>query len=304
MGRQFDGDADAGGDTGRDEVDTGAEVGQDGDGLDGDGDGGCDGDGDGDDGLDGDGDGDVEDDGDGADDGRGGDKDAEVKFSPEQQRAVNGLLAKESRRRKEAERQLGEASRELEDFRKRYGEADSETVLSAARSAGVMPELMTAAEADGVTKLDNAKANAKYFSRLMRRSGEEFDVGGKKMSRADIEDSADYWEEEAEKLESRFSGVKARVAGAAQEIWRLGMAARKAGWKPGLKSEGGRMKAEGGKLKAEGGGRRPGGRTEPDDLRAEPRKRPGGGRVDWGKVSRGELSLEDAIAQSERGGKG
>lgn len=221
-------------------------------------------------------------------------EDGKVKFSDEQQRSVNGMLAKEKRSRKEVEGKLDEASRELEDFRKRYGEADPETILKAAQSAGVMPDMVTASEAEGVTKLENAKSNQKYFERLLRRSGEEFDVAGRRMTRDEVEASADQWEAEAGKLESRYGGVKARAASAAQEVWRLGMAAKKAGWDP---------KARAAQVKPAAVARKPGATAPGGGAAVRPVAGAGGEKVDWAKVSSGEMSLEDAIAAGEGKGK-
>lgn len=226
-----------------------------------------------------------------------GHEDGKVKFSGEQQRAVNGLLAKEKRSRKEVEGRLDETKRELEEYRKRYGEADPETVLRAAQSAGVMPELVTASEAEGVTKLENAKSNQKFFERLLRRAGDEFEVAGRKMTRDEVEASADQWEVEVGKLETRYGGVKARAASAAQDIWKLGLAAKKAGWDPKKRAA---AAAGGTEARTPAAGARKPGATAPGG-RPAVRQAPGaGGKVDWAKVSAGEMSLEDAIAESER----
>ena len=172
---------------------------------------------------------------DGADDpGESKGKAGGAKFSPEQQSVVNGLLAKEKRGRKEAEEKYAEANRELEDYRKRYGEADGDTVLKAAQEAGVMPEVLTADAAKGVLSMEVAKANSRYFSRLLRNDpdAEEYEVNGQKMTRREVVRQASDWEDESERLEKRYGAVKARAAEEAAKIWKLGLAAKKRGWTP------------------------------------------------------------------------
>lgn len=220
-----------------------------------------------------------------------------VKFSEEQQRAVNGLLAKEKRSRKEAEAKLAEAEAERNELKTRYGDADGDTVLKAAREAGVMPEMMTADEAQGVTKMENAKQNSRYFTRMLRNDTEsaEFDVGGKKLTRREVGNMANDWEDEAERLERKYGPVKAKAAAAAKEVWKLGLAAKKQGWMPGKKDEGKRLKAEDGGRKTEDGGRTAGPKETPAERTAGPVLKD----ADWSKVTSGEMSLEQMLARQE-----
>ena len=90
------------------------------------------------------------------------DEDAELKakLTPEAQRAFDKRLGREVRKTKEAQARAEKAESELAALRQRADSEDGEAVLAAAREAGVMPELLTAAEAKGLADLNHARANA------------------------------------------------------------------------------------------------------------------------------------------------
>jgi hypothetical protein len=221
-----------------------------------------------------------------------------AKFSPEQQSVVNGLLAKEKRGRKEAEEKYSEANRELEDYRKRYGDADGDTVLKAAQEAGVMPEVLTADAAKGVLQMESAKANSRYFSRLLRNDpdAEEYEVKGQKMTRKEVVRQASDWEDEAERLEKRYGPVKARASEESAKIWKLGLAAKKRGWTP-----------ESGKTRTDTPeGRKPAGadkqRRNPapgDEPALREAASPRGGANFMKEVAAGKMTLEEALRRQE-----
>jgi hypothetical protein len=220
-----------------------------------------------------------------------------AKFSPEQQSVVNGLLAKEKRGRKEAEEKYAETNRELEDYRKRYGDADGDTVLKAAQEAGVMPEVLTADAAKGVLQMESAKANNRFFQRLLRNDpdAEEYEVKGRKMTRREVVNQASDWEDEAERLEKRYGPVKARAAEEAAKIWKLGLAAKKRGWTP----ESGKRTETPDKRKTEGADktrRNPAPGDEPA-LReaASPRK----GTNFMALAAAGKMPLEEALRRQD-----
>jgi hypothetical protein len=157
-----------------------------------------------------------------------------AKLTPEAQRAFDKRISRETRKTKEAQSRAEAAERELQTLRGRADCEDAEAVLAAAREAGVMPEILTAAESKGLADLNHAKANAKALGRVLRSTpGEELEIDGKTYTRKQVVDAQDSWEDKAVALEKRFGGVEAGARAKGLEIWRLGLAAKREGWKPG-----------------------------------------------------------------------
>lgn len=164
------------------------------------------------------------------------DKDAKLKakLTPEAQKAFDKRIAREVSKTHEAQAKAEAATSELSELRKRVDAEDAEAVLSAAREAGVMPEIISPAESKGLADLNHAKANAKALGRVLRsNAGEEVEIDGKVYTRAQVVDAQETWEDKAEALAKRFGGVESKAREKGLEIWRLGLAAQRDGWKPG-----------------------------------------------------------------------
>lgn len=164
------------------------------------------------------------------------DEDAELKakLTPEAQRAFDKRLGREVRKTKEAQAKAEKAESELAALRQRADSEDGEAVLAAAREAGVMPEILTAADAKGLADLNHARANAKALGRVLRSSpGEEVEIDGKAYTRKQVVDAQESWEDKADALAKRFGGVESAAREKGLAVWRLGLAAQREGWKPG-----------------------------------------------------------------------
>ena len=164
------------------------------------------------------------------------DEDAELKakLTPEAQRAFDKRLGREVRKTKEAQAKAEKAESELAALRQRADSDDGEAVLAAAREAGVMPEILTAADAKGLADLNHARANAKALGRVLRSSpGEEVEIDGKAYTRKQVVDAQESWEDKADALAKRFGGVESAAREKGLAVWRLGLAAQREGWKPG-----------------------------------------------------------------------
>lgn len=180
------------------------------------------------------------------DDGAGADKDKDKnddpdaklkeKLTPEAQKAFDKRIAREVGKTRAAQAKADAAEAELAGLRKRADAEDGEAVIAAAREAGVMPEIVSAAEAKGLAELKHAKANAKALGRVLRSNAEaEVEIDGKVYTRKQVVDAQESWEDKAEALEKRFGGVESKAREKGLEIWRLGLAAQREGWKPGGK---------------------------------------------------------------------
>lgn len=180
---------------------------------------------------------DVADDGD--EDGADEDDEAgkRTRLTPEQQKAFDRRIGKEVRRRKEAEEKLRAREDELNALRERTDGEDSEVVIEAARTAGVMPDVIGKTTARGLQELSRARFWAEKLSDALDDSDGEDSVSidGQEFDRKEVRAKARAWKREAARLEHRYGDVERKAKSQAMEIWRLGLAAKKAGWKPGQK---------------------------------------------------------------------
>ena len=151
-------------------------------------------------------DGDGEDDGDGDDEGEG---------KTRSEKRIRKLLG----RAKDAEKRVKELEGELEEARKAGG-ADAETYVAAAREAGVLPGMLSKDLAGAIgRKAENAMLIARYEDWLDDEDNEEYQVG-----------------DQNAQLERRWGGEEEKLRKQVKEIFDLGKAALKAGWKPGKKA--------------------------------------------------------------------
>ena len=216
-----------------------------------------------------------------------GGKPKSEKWTPEMQAAFDKRIGKEIGRRKELEDKFKAADDELKGLRERADAEDGEAVLRAAAEAGVMPELLGAAESKGIADLSDARRSAKVLAEALEdQEGDEVTVQGESYPRADVKKSLRHWSERREALEKRFGPAESKARERGLEVWRLGIAARKAGWKPGAAEDGGRRTEDGGRrsedggLKAEDGSRKPKPKADMPDGGGEGPARKGGAPIE------------------------
>ena len=162
--------------------------------------------------------------------------------------------------------------RELEEARKLSGD-DGKAILSAAETAGILPQLMSAEEAKGIRELDSKSGVAKYLKKLLRSDDDEFEIGGEKRSRRWVEGELDDLQDEIGELREKYGAKRSELAKKSKQVFELGMAAMKAGWKPGEK------KVKKAKKTAPAPGKKP--KKGMEHLRKKGRK----SEVDWGSVT-------------------
>ncbi|MBO4708822.1 MAG: hypothetical protein J5727_03465 [Kiritimatiellae bacterium] len=130
--------------------------------------------------------------------------------------------------------EVKDLKRELEEARKLTGD-DGRAILAAAETAGILPQLMSADEAKGIKELDSKTSAKKYLKKLLRSDDDEFEIGGETRSRRWVQGELDDLEEEIGELRERYGAKRRELAEKSKRIFELGMAAQKAGWKPGEK---------------------------------------------------------------------
>lgn len=202
------------------------------------------------------------------------------------QKRINKLLS----RAKGAERRVKELEGELEDAKKLGGD-DAETFIAAAKSAGVLPSLMTKDLAQAIERRDENRGLIAYYENwLDDEDNEELEVGDRTLTRKQVRARIRELRDDNERIDRRHGSEEKSLQQKVRDIFELGRQAMKAGWKPGAKKPQGRA-----------GAPRPPQNKEPLDKprseKAPSRKK--GGKVDWGSAG-GKDSLARLIMESEK----
>lgn len=192
-------------------------------------------------------------------------------------------------RAKDAERRVKELEEELEDAKKLGGD-DAETFIAAAKSAGVLPSLMSKDLAQAIERRDeNHGLIAFYENWLDDEDNEELEVGDRTLTRKQVRARLRELRDENDRIERRCGEQEKSLQKKVRDIFELGRQAMKAGWKPGKKAS------------PQGDGPKGPKKKEPLDRPRSERSpaRRKGGKVDWGSAS-GKNSLAALIQESEK----
>ena len=192
-------------------------------------------------------------------------------------------------RAKDAERRVKELEGELEDAKKLGGD-DAETFIAAAKSAGVLPSLMSKDLAQAIARREeNHGLIAFYENWLDDEDNEELEVGDRTLTRKQVRARLRELRDDNERIDRRHGSEEKSLQQKVRDIFELGRQAMKAGWKPGKKAA------------PQGDGPKGPKKKEPLDRPKSERSpaRRKGGKVDWGSAS-GKNSLAALIQQSER----
>lgn len=153
------------------------------------------------------------------------------------------LSQRTTKRIKKLVGEVKDLKQQLEEARKLGGE-DGQAILSAATTAGVMPRLLTKEQAKGLGDLSEKKSALEYFRDLLESDEDEFEIGGTTYSRRKLERKERTLTEEIHSLEARYGSVRDKAVEKARDLFELGLAAQKAGWKPGKKGETKKLKTD------------------------------------------------------------
>ena len=193
-------------------------------------------------------------------------------------------------RAKDAERRVKELEGELEDAKKLGGD-DAETFIAAAKSAGVLPSLMTKDLAQAIERREeNRGLIAFYENWLDDEDNEELEVGDRTLTRKQVRARLRELRDDNERIDRRHGEEERSLQKKVRDIFELGRQAMKAGWKPGAKKP-----PQGGGPQGTPKKKEP--LDRPKSERTPSRKK--GGKVDWGSA-RGKNSLAALIQESEK----
>lgn len=132
-----------------------------------------------------------------------------------------------------------EAEKERDELRAKFGDGDPEIFAEAARVAGVATELLSKDEAAGLVKLHETDHRVSALEGLLDRVEDsddgEIEVNGNTYTKAQIKASLRAAQNNLRELERRFGGAERELQKKSKEIFKLGLAAQKAGFKPGMK---------------------------------------------------------------------
>ena len=189
-------------------------------------------------------------------------------------------------RMKAAERRAKDLERERDEARKLSGD-DGRALLAAAESSGILPGLMTKDEARAFQDLaEIPQVIERYQDWLDDNDNDaELDIGnGSAMSYGDVKKRVRKLRAQLEDLKDRYGERRKELTAKVRGIFETGLAAMKAGWKPGGEKK--PKKNERKKLHD-----KPAGKKKPTAK--------SGKKANWGDVD-GEDSFVRAIAASNK----
>lgn len=148
------------------------------------------------------------------------------------QKRIKKLLAE----RKEATAKYELLQKELEDAKKLSGD-DGKAMIRAAEVSGILPGLMTKEEASAFQDLEAYPGVIEHYEEWLEdhERGDEYEAGGKTMTFVEVKRRVRQLKSELEELKDTYDGRRKELKAKVKEIFETGVAAMKAGWKPGEK---------------------------------------------------------------------
>ena len=133
------------------------------------------------------------------------------------------------------------AKAEVEDLKKQLEEAkrfsgdDGKALLAAAESAGILPGLMTSAEAEAFKSLNAIPAVLEHYRDWLDDHGQddELDIGNNEaMTYGQVKKRVRQLETQLAELKENYGQRRGELQAQVRNIFELGLKAVKAGWKP------------------------------------------------------------------------
>jgi hypothetical protein len=160
---------------------------------------------------------------------------AEHKLPAEAQEAVNKRIGALTAKRKAAEQERDALKAERDELAQRAERLGDAATVRAAEAAGVLPELLGKGEAEKIRTHAEAKRSAEYFSEWLEDNADPeatLEMEGKSYTRQQVREFRRHYQRKLEELDD-VPALTQKLRKDSADILRLGMAARKAGWKPG-----------------------------------------------------------------------
>lgn len=193
------------------------------------------------------------------------------------------------KRAKSAEAQVAKLTKDLEAARRLSGE-DGKAIMKAAEVSGILPELMSTAEAKAFKDMDqHARVIAHYEGWLDSHSEDDtYGDGDNAMSYKQVERRVKRLEADLNEMKNEYGPRRKELLSKAKKIFELGLEAFREGeegGKRGKKTQKGKKKIN----KAEA--KRPKGK--------KPKKAGGKGKVNWGSVGDTDDFVRMVASQNE-----
>ncbi|MBR3223415.1 MAG: hypothetical protein IKF72_14445 [Kiritimatiellae bacterium] len=161
------------------------------------------------------------------------DSDDDEELGARAQKRINKLIAQ----RKDAEARVKTLEAQLADAKKLSGD-DGKAIMKAAESSGILPGLMTKAEAEAFTEMDRYRAVIANYEQWLDNHDpdDELEIdNGKTMSYAKVERRVRKLQGELGDLKDEYGPRRKELLKKVREIFEAGVEALKAGKKPAEK---------------------------------------------------------------------
>lgn len=160
------------------------------------------------------------------------------KLPEDVQKALDARIGKEVGKRKTVETERDALKTERDELKAAFDKVSDESVLRAAQESGVLSELLDKTDAGRIEEYNAAKHSVRVFSDWLEDNTDPeatLELGGRDYSRTEIRAAKRHWQAKLDGLEEMPARIR-ELRNSSREIMRLGMAAKKAGWKPGAKA--------------------------------------------------------------------
>jgi hypothetical protein len=160
-------------------------------------------------------------------------------LTPKQQESVNKRIGALTARRKAAEDERDAVKAERDELKQRVERLGDETVMRAAGAAGLLPDLIEKGDAARIDQYEQANRSVEVFGEWLEDNTDpeaELRIGERTYTRAQVRD---FKRQHQKRIQQELAEVPAlieRVKRETAELIRLGMQAKKSGWKPGAKA--------------------------------------------------------------------
>ena len=174
-------------------------------------------------------DGDDDDDPENPDDGDDDDDDKDGELGERAQKRIKKLIAE----RKEATAKLDAVQKQLDEAKKLAGD-DGKAMIKAAEVSGILPGLMTKDEAEAFRDLADYPRVIEGLEDWLddHNEDDEYETGGKTLTFGQVKKRLRKLRGEYADLKHEYGPRQKELKAKVREIFELGVAAQKAGWKP------------------------------------------------------------------------
>ena len=159
-------------------------------------------------------------------------------LTPKQQESVNKRIGALTAKRKAAEQERDAVKAERDELKQRVERLGDETVMRAAGAAGLLPDLIEKGDAARIDQYEQANRSVEVFGEWLEDNTDadaELKIGERTYTRAQVRDFKRQHQKRIQQL-AEVPALIERVKRETAELIRLGMQAKKSGWKPGAKA--------------------------------------------------------------------